>query len=136
MTTRNQQSKTIMSVQEYVGTSRAQLGIPNYVTPSNEMLLKKPSLGKVLKSKNISFAEAIIQKKKWVPGPQYLKVENWNSLLPKNNGKFKTQERMTVAGEIYHRAKKKETSSPSVHDYNPAAWKHKAGIGRTVGFYK
>jgi hypothetical protein len=49
-----------MSVQDYVGTSKIQPGIPNYVAPSNEMLLKKPVLGKVLKSKNISFVEAMI----------------------------------------------------------------------------
>jgi hypothetical protein len=125
-----------MSVGDFVGTSKVQPGIPNYVAPSNEMLMKKPSMGKFLKCKNTSWAEAMIQKKKWVPGPQYQKIQNWNTLIPKNSGKFKTQQRMTVAGEIYHRAKKKETSSPSVHDYNPMSWKNKAGIGRTVGFYK
>jgi hypothetical protein len=56
--------------------------------------------------------------------------------LPKNAGKFKTDERLTVAGEIYKRSKKKETSSPSVHDYDPNAWRKRTSIGRTIGNYK
>lgn len=58
-----------MSVGDFVGTSKINLGLVNYITPSNEMLFKKPTNGKILKSKNLSFAEQIMAKKKWVPGP-------------------------------------------------------------------
>ena len=79
-----------MSVSDFVGTSKKGLGVANYITPSNEMLLKRVTHGKVSKSKNLTFAEAIMAKKKWVPGPQYIKVDDWNNHLPKNSGKFGT----------------------------------------------
>lgn len=74
-------------------------------------------------------------KKKWVPGPQYIKLDDWQTMLPKDSGKFKTKERTTIAGEIFHKSKKKETCSPSVHDYNPEVWKKRANYTRTVGNY-
>lgn len=125
-----------MSVSDFVGTSKKGQHIANYIAPSNEMHLKRITHGKVSKSKTLSFAEAIMAKKKWVPGPQYIKVDDWNTHLPKNSGKFGTNSRTTIAGEIYNKAKKKETSSPSVHDYNPDAWRKRASVGRTVGNYK
>jgi hypothetical protein len=125
-----------MSVSDFVGTSKKEMSLPNYVAPSNEMHLKRITHGKVSKSKHLSFAAAIMAKKKWVPGPQYIKVDDWNTHMPKNTGKFGTKERTTIAGDIYHKAKKKETSSPSVHDYNPDVWKKRASIGRTLGNYK
>ena len=91
----------MMSVGEFTGTTKEIVGIPNYQGPSNEMLLKKVTHGKILKGKFVTFAEEIMNKKKWVPGPIYVKQENWHTRLPKNLGKFKTQERVTVAGEIY-----------------------------------
>ena len=42
----------------------------------------------------------------------------------------------TYAQETANKAKKKETSSPSVHDYNPEVWKKRASVGRTIGNYK
>lgn len=75
-------------------------------------------------------------KKKWVPGPQYIKIDEWKDLLPKNAGKFKTTDRTTLAGEIFNKAKKKETSSPSVHDYDPEVWRKRASYTRTIGNYK
>lgn len=58
-----------MSVSDFVGTSKKGQHIANYIAPSNEMHLKRITHGKVSKSKNLTFAEAIMAKKKWVPGP-------------------------------------------------------------------
>lgn len=58
-----------MSVSDFVGTSKRAMGVANYITPSNEMLLKKVTHGKVSKSETLTFVQAIMAKKKWVPGP-------------------------------------------------------------------
>ena len=55
----------------------------------------------------------------------YDKGEPFGSQLPKKFNKFSTQERRTYVGDIVHKAKKKETSSPSPHDYDPHAKKPK-----------
>lgn len=125
-----------MSISDFVGTSKQSLGLANYISPSNEMHFKKAIQGKISKSKHLSFAEGIMASKKWVPGPQYIKMDDWGTMLPKDHGKFKTKDRTTIAGEIFVKSKKKETSSPSVHDYNPDAWKRRASYTRTIGNYK
>jgi len=61
----------------------------------------------------------------------YDKSEPFGSQLPKKFNKFTVSERRTIAGDIQHKAKKKETSSPSVHDYDPYAKKEKS-----LGNYK
>jgi hypothetical protein len=49
-----------ISISDFIGTSKASLGIPNYTSPSTEMHFRKPTQGKISKSKNLSFAEGIM----------------------------------------------------------------------------
>ena len=65
------------------------------------------------------------------PNHVYDKSAPFGSDLPKNLNKFTKSERRTIAGDIYHAGKKKETSSPSVHDYDPFKNKEKS-----IGNYK
>jgi hypothetical protein len=88
------------------------------------MLLKKPNLGKSNKEKSLSFAEGIMKKKAWIPGPaNYSKIDHWNTMLPKNTGKFSQKPRITIAGEIYEQGKVTEKSVPSPAHYDPVAWR-------------
>jgi hypothetical protein len=47
--------------------------------------------------------------------------------------KFMKTRRHTVLAEIFERSKKKETSVPGPHDYNPSSWKSQSKIGKTKG---
>jgi hypothetical protein len=48
-----------MSISDFCGTSKSALGngLANYITPSNELMLKKVLQGKAAKGKKLSFAE-------------------------------------------------------------------------------
>ena len=69
-----------------IGIKDNTLGIDSYTLPSNELMLKKPQFGKCSKGKNLTFAEEVMKRKQWVPGPQYINIDNWNNLLPKRAG--------------------------------------------------
>ena len=75
-------------------------------------------------------------KQKRCPLHSYQKIEAFDAQLPKKHNKFFTTERRSIAGDIYHRAKKKETSSPSPHEYNPDVWKKRASYVKPLGNYK
>jgi hypothetical protein len=45
-------------------------------------------------------------------------------------------ERRSIAGEIQHRSKKKETRTPSITDYDPHVWKKQTHILKPTGHYK
>ena len=108
-----------------------------YYTPSNEMRdWKKPLLGKADKSKLVTFADAIIKKKAWVPGPCYTKLYEWNSMKPKDHGRFAKSTRYTIAGEIEKKSKVKEKSSPGANAYDPMSYKASTNYKRTIGNYK
>ena len=68
-----------------------------YHSPSNEMLMKKIPFGKSNKEKGSSFAEQVMKKKAWVPGPIYKREIDWATTLPKNNGKFFKAPRITYS---------------------------------------
>ena len=123
-----------MSISDYTG-KKQNTGITGYTVPSNEMTLSRPLLAKISKSKNVGFVEGIMKKKRCTVH-YYGKLENFDSDLPKNHNKFLKTERRTLAGDIQHQAKKKETSSPSVHDYNPEVWKKRADVIKPLGNYK
>jgi hypothetical protein len=53
-----------MSISDYTGARKTVEGMTSYKTPSNEMMLQRPLQGKISKSKNISFVDAIMKKKK------------------------------------------------------------------------
>jgi uncharacterized phage protein gp47/JayE len=89
------------------------------------MLLKRIPNGKANKEKSLTFAENIMKKRAWVPGPaNYSKIENWSTSLPKNSGKFSIKPRITIAGEIYVKSQKYNVPSPS--DYNSESWRHES----------
>ena len=70
-----------------------------------------------------------MKKKAQIPGPT-LKHDGWE----KNGGyKFQKNRRNTVLGEIFERAKKKETSVPGPNEYNATSWKAQSKIGKTKG---
>ena len=99
--------------------------------------MKRPLLGKADKSKAGTFAEQIMKKKAWVPGPQYQKLEEWNSLTPTGGGKFTKSVRYTIAGEIERRSKSKEKSSPGANQYdNTKSWAVTTKCKKTLGNYK
>jgi hypothetical protein len=127
-----------MSISEYTaGLKKNSVGMTAYLTPSNEMVLKRPTHGKITKSPKVSYIETIMNnKKKRCPNHSYQKIEAFDAQLPKKHNKFFTTERRSVAGDIYHRAKKKETSSPSVHEYNPDVWRKRGSIVKPLGNYK
>lgn len=56
--------------------------------------------------------------------------------MPKRSGHFYIKERTTIAGEIFDRHKKKETSSPGSNAYEPTAWKHTSKVGKIYGTYR
>jgi len=101
------------------------------------MRLKKPLLGKADKGKGASFAEQIMKKKAWVPGPQYQKLTEWSALRPTGCSKFTKSARYTIAGEIERRSKSKEKSSPGANQYdNTKAWRATTKFKKTLGNYK
>ena len=137
-TVRGGNHKPIMelSVSDMTGQKNELFGIRNYSIPRNEPLIplekRKIPLGKSDKSKNLSFAEQIINKKKWVPGPQYQQIDNWNNLLPKRTGMFGKKAKVTETMEVMKRGAK----LPSPSQYNPEVWKKQAGVNRVLGNYK
>lgn len=72
------------------------------------MLLKSIPLGLADKSKNPSFAERIMKKNSWVPGPIYNRDIDWKTHIPKNHGRFMKTARNTTTDDIYIRSKFKE----------------------------
>ena len=108
-----------------------------YYCPSNEMRdWKRPLLGKAEKSKLSTFADQIIKKKAWVPGPVYTQLYEWNAMKPKDHGRFAKSIRYTIAGEIEKRSKTKEKSSPGANAYDPTAYTHSTQFKRTIGNYR
>lgn len=45
-----------------------------------------------------------------MPGPMYNTMQDWNKMIPKQQGKFLKNARITVAGEIL---KNKDKATPS-----------------------
>lgn len=92
-----------MSIQETLGEAAYGRG-REYKAPNNDWIYKglnNAPLGKVNKQKFLTFAENIMAKKKWVPGPgTNQKIDQWDKMLGKNNGKFLKSHRYTIAGEI------------------------------------
>jgi hypothetical protein len=89
------------------------------------------------KKSNPSFMSIHMDRESKLPAPdKYIKLSEWPKFLPPKHGKFGTKERRSIAGEIYHKAKRKETSSPGVTDYNPDAWKKNSDFKSQMGNYK
>ena len=134
------QPREFMSVQDYVKTvsGKSQFGHTFYDPPSNEMLQKKIPLGISSKEKNMSFAEQVMKKKAWVPGPIYNREIDWNKTIPKNTGKFLRKARDTVTDDIYTKAKSKEKSVVGPNHYKEDEQWSKAATKRkvNVGFFK
>jgi len=125
-----------MSIEDFVGTGKPDFGMEFYEATSNKMRDKKPMFGKSDKSRICTFAEQIIKKKGWVPGPVYTKLYDWNGMKPKDHGKFTKSIRYTIAGEIEKRSNTKEKSSPGSNAYNEKAYNKSSSYKRTIGSYK
>ena len=67
-----------LTIRQACGLKDHLFGVKNYIIPNNDILMKKPKNGKTDKAKKISFIEQAILKKKNIPGPTYLKVEQWD----------------------------------------------------------
>lgn len=119
-----------MSISDYTGTKKAMIGMASYTTPGTKMEKEKYQLGKIWKSKKLSYIEQIMKEDRCLKHVYDQNVP-FGSDLPKFLNKFTSSERRTIAGDIHHKAKKKETSSPSVHDYDPYKNKEKS-----LGNYK
>jgi hypothetical protein len=81
--------------------------MPNYKTPSNEMLMKKIYNGKASQKKLITFAEEIQTKKRYIPGPgQYGKILEWNGSVkgPAGGNKFGLTKKMSPPAKIMYDA--------------------------------
>lgn len=121
-----------MSISDMIGQKNESFGVRNYSIPKCDAMPPKIPLGKVQKGKNQTFIEQILEKKKRIPGPGYLKIDNWSTLLPKNAGMFPKQVKVTETAEIM----KKNAKLPSPNSYNPQAWRTKAEVKRIIGNYK
>lgn len=107
-----------------------------YKGPSNEMLLKKIQFGTSSKEANKSFIEQVIKKKAWVPGPIYKRDIDWNTNLPKFDGKFKQTKRYLISDDIINKHKKKETSVPGPNHYISTQWANSSKKAQPRGIYQ
>lgn len=72
-------NKSRLTVDDVVsGSTKPPFGMGFYKTPSNESLMKKIHFGTVEKAKLTTFVEQIQKRKAWIPGPQYIKLYDWN----------------------------------------------------------
>ena len=75
--------------------------------------LLRPQLGKCPKSKNRNFAELEANLHKYVPGPKYNTMTDWNKDFPFNKGQF-----LKAPREVPEKvALKKERNTPSPSQY-------------------
>jgi len=125
-----------MSISDMIGQKNDRFDSNNYPLPKPLPIVplekRKLSLGKISKGKNITFAEQVILKKKWIPGPGYIKLDNWSTLLPKNAGLFSKQDKVTETAQIM----KQSAKLPSPHSYNPEVWKKQSSVSKIPGTYK
>lgn len=82
-----------------------------------------------------------MKKKSLIPGPgQHNAAEaiDGQAMLPKRLGEFRRGERRTIAGEIFHKHLKKETSVPGIGHYDPTnmAWRADSRVTKIKGSYR
>ena len=99
--------------------------------------MKKIPLGLSDREKNLSFAEKVMKKKSWVPGPIYNREINWKTHIPQTHGRFMKTARNTITDDIYIRSKFKEKSVVGPNHYKEdQQWPKKSSQKKPIGSYK
>jgi hypothetical protein len=118
---------------QQLGTRKKSYGISMY-NPKPEERPKLPSM--ISKEKRVYFTTQSCEDKAWVVGsPSYHKENDWNKNPKFKCSKMLIKKRLSIAGEIEHRAKFKEKTSPGPCGYNNHEQKL-SNNGKVPGNYK